>query len=106
MRYLGKLGKWVLILAGIVLFFLVLGWALSSIGLDGWQKTEEAWSGIRVGFIVVKYAIVLMLAKNWNAVCMWYGRKRGAEEFGVTMANNWHVFLVTFVVIEVVGFIS
>jgi hypothetical protein len=104
-RKLLIIGKWPALFVLLFIVIGILGWVQAKIGFDGWSNVEEFWSGYGSIASVVKYAVVILVGFNWKGLCSWYGRYSGNAELGEKLEGKWHLFLVVFVVVELVRFL-
>ncbi len=95
-----KLFKWF-----FVLFLLVggLSWFVFNVGESGWIAASKAWSNISIIAIAVKYVIAAIVAIYWRELCTYAGVAFRNTVLWSNVANNGRVFLVVFVVMEIVG---
>lgn len=100
-----SIGKWPALFILFLVLIGILGWVQVKIGIDGWSRVEAFWSGFGSIASAVKYSLVVVVALNWKNLCGWYGRYSGNAELGEKLQSKWLLFLVVFVVVEIVRFI-
>jgi hypothetical protein len=105
LRKLMLLGKWPAYLLVFLLCLGFLSWIQVKIGFDGWSNIESIWSDYGSYAVAIKYLAVVALVLNWKKFCRWYGDYSGNVELSEKIERNWHLFLIPFVAVEVIGFL-